>query len=75
MHTLVELWAWRRWYNTLSDRSNSPWDDPLRRPSHADRRNALRRKILCAEFSATASCRRLPRKIRALVNQLLGIAC
>jgi hypothetical protein len=75
MHTLVELWSWRRWYNTLSDRSNSPWDDPFRRPSHADRRNALRRKILRTEFSATAGCRRLPRKIRALINQLLGIAC
>jgi len=74
MYTLVELWSWRRWHGTLCDRSASPWDDPTRRPSHADRRNALRRNILHAEFSAAASCRRLPRNIRALVNQLLGLA-
>jgi len=75
MHTLVELWAWRRWHSTLCDRSDSPWKDPARRPSHADRRNALRRNILRAEFSAAASCRHLPRKIRAFVKQLLGLAC
>jgi len=74
MHTLVELWSWRRWHGALCDRSDSPWDDPERRPSHADRRNALRRNILRIEFLAAISCRRLPRKIRAFVNQLLGLA-
>jgi DDE superfamily endonuclease len=74
-HTLVELWAWNKSTTALCDRSASPWDDPTRRPSHADRRKALRRKILRAEFSAAASSRRLPRKIRDFIKQLLGLAC
>ena len=74
MHTLVELWSWRRWHGTLCDRSASPWDDPTRRPSHADRRNSLRRNILRAEFLAAATSRRLPQKIRDFVKQLLGLA-
>ena len=75
IHTLVELWAWNRTHGELCDRSLSPWDDANRRPSHADRRNALRRNILRAEFSAAIGCRRLPRKIRAFVKQLLSFAC
>jgi hypothetical protein len=74
MHTLVELWAWRKWHRTLCDRRASPWDDPTRRPSHADRRNALRRTMLRAEFSAIAHRRPISRKILAIVKQLLGLA-
>jgi hypothetical protein len=36
MHALVESWAWRRPHDRLV----------ARRPSHADRRKALRRSIL-----------------------------
>jgi hypothetical protein len=50
LHTLIELWAWDKPQAELSDRSASPWDDPSRRPSHADRRNALRRQCLAKEF-------------------------
>lgn len=46
MHTLVELWAWDRPHHELCDRSDSPWDDPERRPSHANRRKAFRQTIL-----------------------------
>ena len=42
MHTLVEVWAWDRKAQQLIDRGDSPWDDATRRPSHADRRKALR---------------------------------
>lgn len=52
LHTLIELWAWDKPQAELSDRSASPWDDPSRRPSHADRRNALRRHCLAKEFQA-----------------------
>ena len=38
MHTLVELWAWQRPGEQLCNRSDSPWDDASRRPSHANRR-------------------------------------
>jgi hypothetical protein len=43
--TLTEVWAWDRPAEELVDRSASPWDDPLRRPSHADKRRALRRAL------------------------------
>ncbi len=46
MHTLVELWVWDRPKDQLVDRSDSPWDDADRHPSHAKRRKALRRHIL-----------------------------
>lgn len=54
-HTLIELWAWRKPAKELSDRRASPWDDQSRRPSHADRRNALRRQCLANEFSRCAA--------------------
>ena len=46
IHTLVELWSWYRPHAELCDRSQSPWDDADRRPSHADRRKALQRHII-----------------------------
>lgn len=71
LHTLIELWAWTRPQTELCDRSQSPWDDPARRPSHADRRNALRRSCLQLEFSAAQSAQRLSRKFRRLFKGLL----
>jgi hypothetical protein len=67
-HTLIELWAWHKSRKELSDRSASPWDDPLRRPSHADRRNALRRCCLENEFQRQAIAAAIPRKLRRLWN-------
>ena len=55
MHTLVELWSWNRPHDELCDRSLSPWDDAERRPSHADRRKALRRHIMQHELSTLAA--------------------
>ena len=57
-HCLTELWAWYQPKEALCDRSDSPWDDPQRRPSHADRRKALQRSCLAEEFSHLN--RRLP---------------
>lgn len=74
MYTLVELWAWNKSKATLCDRRHSPWDDPQRRPSHADRRKALQRTILHREYS---SIRRHPgttHKIAAFAWQLLKLA-
>src|SRR5579885_1550720 len=44
VHTLIELWAWGQPHEAICDRRDSPWDDPRRRPSHADRRKALQRR-------------------------------
>ncbi len=74
MHTLVELWAWSRSRRDLCDRRDSPWDDAQRRPSHADRRKALRRLVLQSELSAISRDQPLPAKIRRLVHGLLGLA-
>jgi hypothetical protein len=74
MHTLVELWAWSRSHGELCHRSDSPWDDPERRPSHADRRKALRRHILQTELSAVTAIWSLPRKILKLARRLMALA-
>ena len=38
--------AWNEKEERLKDRSRSPWDAESRRPSHADKRNALRRTMI-----------------------------
>jgi len=74
MHTLVELWAWHKPKDQICDRSDSPWDDPTRRPSHGDRRKALCRNMIEEQLSAIIRCWWLPRIILALVKQLTRIA-
>lgn len=74
MHTLVELWAWSRSRQQLVDRGDSPWDDPLRRPSHANRRKALRQHILRNELSGIIAVWKLPPKIIQLAESLVALA-
>jgi hypothetical protein len=74
MQTLVECWAWHKPAEEICDRSDSPWDDPTRRPSHADRRKALRRMILHKEYSSLPPAHRRSSKIRALYQTLLQLA-
>ena len=74
MHTMVELWAWDRSHEQLCDRSDSPWDDADRRPSHANRRKALRQLIMQNEFSTLTSAWWLPHKIINLTQRLMALA-
>jgi hypothetical protein len=74
MHTLVELWAWDGSHDQLCDRSDSPWDDAWRRPSHANRRKALRQRIMQNELSKITAAWRLPRKIIHLAQRLMALA-
>jgi hypothetical protein len=74
MHTLVELWAWGRSRRDLCDRRDSPWDDAARRPSHADRRKALRQWVIQAKLSAITRVSPLPARIRNLVRGLMRLA-
>jgi len=46
----------------LIDRSDSPWDDAVRRPSHANCRKALRKQIVRNELSTIATAWSLPQK-------------
>jgi DDE superfamily endonuclease len=73
LHTLVEFWAWPQSATKLRDRRASPWDDAERRPSHADRRNALRRACIRETFSAGGTLASLSRKSRALVRRLVKL--
>ena len=73
-YTLVAYWAWDRPQGRLSDRAASPWDDPGRRPSHADRRKALQRHVLRQEFLGGGRGRPVPRRIRALLRVVLALA-
>lgn len=74
LHTLIELWAWRKPHHRLVDRSDSPWDDATRRPSHADRRNAMRRQTLQTEIRSETAGTGVTRKIRRLCARLLKLA-
>lgn len=50
LYTMVELESWDESSETLVDRSDRPWDNPSRRPSHTDRRRVIARKMLRTEF-------------------------
>ena len=74
LHTLVELWSWRRSGTTLKQRADRPWDTPERRPSHADRLKTLRKHVLRESFSALPRLQRSKRKIQALFKALTQLA-
>lgn len=74
LHTLIELWAWHQTKKVLVNRSASPWDDASRRPSHADRRNALRRQCLESDFQSEVAAAGLNRKLRRLWARVLNLA-
>jgi len=74
MYTLVELCCWGMDHSDLIDRQARPWDNPDRRPSHADRRRWISREMLRKQFRAA-----LPRgpnnhKFRDLFEDLLALA-
>ena len=73
LHTLIELWAWHKPHQELVNRKASPWDDADRRPSHADRRNALRRSCLELEFKRDAAAAGSSAKTRRLWARLLKL--
>lgn len=71
VHTLIELWAWRQPKEAICDRSASPWDDPERRPSHADRRKALQRLCLGQEFLHLAQGQPVTPEIQEFVGRVI----
>jgi len=70
LHSLLEFWAWDQPHEQLCDRRRSPWDNADRRPSHADRRNALRRVCVQQEIQRCTTARPLRGKIKKLVATL-----
>jgi hypothetical protein len=74
VHTLVELWAWGQKTSAVCDRSDSPWDDQFRRPSHADKCGSLRQEVLKRTFFETFGHSRKNRKIARQFYKLLKLA-
>jgi DDE superfamily endonuclease len=74
LYSLVEAWAWHKVEEGLVDRSAAPWDSEPRRPSHADKRKALRRGVLRAEIEGALSGRPTKGGMRALAGRLLDLA-
>src|ERR1019366_8391160 len=72
--TMTEAWAWGREGGTLVDRSDSPWDDPGRRPSHADKRRAWRQALLREEIQAVLRPGVTAEEIQAATERLLSLA-
>jgi hypothetical protein len=74
MYTLVEAWAFSQPDEGLADRSACPWDEPCRRPSHADKRKALLRQALRARIEEALAGRPTKQEIRDLAERLLEMA-
>jgi len=74
VHTMVELWAWNKPVSAICDRSDSPWDEFGRRPSHADRVRSLRREVLYKTFFGTSGHNRKVRKIVRQFYKLMKLA-
>ena len=72
--TMTEAWAWGRSADELVDRSASPWDTSLRRPSHADKRRAWRRALLGEEIRAVLHPGVTEEEIQAAAERLLSLA-
>jgi hypothetical protein len=72
--TMTEAWAWGHSAAMLVDRSDSPWDSLLRRPSHADKRRAWRRELLCEEIRAVRRAGVTEAEIQATAERLLRLA-
>jgi hypothetical protein len=71
---MTEAWAWSRPEDELVDRSASPWDDPNRRPSHADKRRAWRRELLADEIRGVLRPGVTEAEFRAVAERLLALA-
>jgi len=74
LYALVELECWDRPSKQLVDRSDRPWDNPSRRPSHADRRRQIARELLRAEFFNDPQRGSDEAKIRDRFERLLSLA-
>jgi DDE superfamily endonuclease len=74
MYTLVELCSWDVAKSDLTDRSHRPWDNPARRPSHADRRRAISKEMLEKQFLASLPKTSDTRKFRKLIEDLISLS-
>ncbi|MCH8839353.1 MAG: transposase [Planctomycetes bacterium] len=74
LDTLVELCLWDKDKSELTDRSDRPWDNPDRRPSHADRRRTIAREMLQKQFLTALPSTSDNHKFRTLFQDLIALA-
>ncbi len=74
MYCLVELSSWDTPASELSDRSDRPWDNPDRRPSHADKRRAITKEMLEKQFLKSLPPGRESRKFRKLIRDIISLS-
>jgi hypothetical protein len=73
--TMTEVWAWGQKAEALvAHRAASPWDDPTRRPSHADKRRAWQRELLAEEIRAVVGEHTDSTEIHSLAQRMLDLA-
>jgi hypothetical protein len=74
LYALVELCCWDQDQAELTDRRDRSWDNPDRRPSHADRRRWIAREMLRKQFLATLPSALNDHKSRTLLETLFALA-
>jgi hypothetical protein len=74
LYALVELECWDATSEQLVDRSDRPWDNPDRRPSHNDRRRIIAREMLRKAFLGDLQSTTDPSIIRHRFEWLMALA-
>ncbi len=73
LYTLVELCCWDMDKSELTDRRARSWDNPDRRPSHADRRRSISREMLEKQFLVALLRSPNKHKFRTLFETLVAL--
>ena len=71
-YTLVEFWSWDKSASELTQ-NRGIWDDPNRRPSHKNKRQAMQFELLWQNFSAVYARDLNPKKMQPLKNNMLEL--
>jgi len=74
LYIMIELACWDKEFTTLVDRSERPWDNPDRRPSHVDRRRMISQKMLGKRFFAALGPEHQLHTMDTLLRDLLSLA-
>jgi hypothetical protein len=72
LYSVVEAWVWQMSEEELVARP--AWDEEERRPSHADKRRALQRRILREEIRAAVGERPQWQEFQHFATRLLDLA-
>lgn len=74
IYSMVELASWDETHQSIVDRSDRPWDNPNRRPSHRDRKRKIAHEMLQNEFLNPLLDGEKHEKLRHYLDGLLALA-